>query len=399
MARLPLTVDRMRQAAASQTPEATPQRAAEPFAQEHEHPVVDARGMALTVLAFAAAIVLTRYMREVLIPFVLAGLVFYALDPIVDWLQRLRVPRTLGAGLALILVMAAAGGIAYRFQEQALEVIEELPAAARKMRAGWTAADTAEPSALEKVQDAARELEKTAAAAASGAPAPPGVDRVQVEEPLFRASEYLRWGSHGMITLLGQTALVLLLTYFLLVNDELLKRKLVENIGPTLTRKKITVQILNDIGSQIERFLLVQIFASAVVAIATGLALSWFGLRHAWIWGLAAGIFNVIPYFGPLVVSAGLGIVGFVQFGTVAEALGIAGLAFVITTVEGYWLTPALTGRVAQINRVAIFAGLLFWTWLWGVPGMLLAVPMLMAAKAVCDRIEELQPIGRMLGD
>ena len=202
-----------------------------------------------------------------------------------------------------------------------------------------------------------------------------------------------------MIALLGQTALVLLLTYFLLVNDELLKRKLVENIGPTLTRKKITVQILNDIGSQIERFLLVQIFASAVVAIATGVALSWFGLRHAWIWGLAAGILNVIPYFGPLVVSAGLGIVGFVQFGTVAEALGIAGLAFVITTVEGYWLTPALTGRVAQINRVAIFAGLLFWTWLWGVPGMLLAVPMLMAAKAVCDRIEDLQPIGRMLGD
>lgn len=202
-----------------------------------------------------------------------------------------------------------------------------------------------------------------------------------------------------MVALLGQTALVLLLTYFLLVNDELLKRKLVENIGPTLTRKKITVQILNDIGSQIERFLLVQILASAIVAIATGFALSWFGLRHAWVWGLAAGIFNVIPYFGPLVVSAALGIVGYVQFGTAAEALGIAGLAFIITTVEGYWLTPSLTGRVAQINRVAIFAGLLFWTWLWGMPGMLLAVPMLMATKAVCDRIEDLQPIGKMLGD
>ena len=356
--------------------------------------------MALTVLAFAAAIMLARYMREVLIPFVLAGLVFYALDPIVDWLQRLRVPRAIGAGLALLLVIAGAGATAYSFEDEALEVIVELPAAARKMRAAWAAnGETAEPSALEKVQDAARELEKTAAAAASGAPTPPGVDRVQVEEPLFRASEYLRWGSIGMITLLGQTALVLLLTYFLLVNDELLKRKLVENIGPTLTRKKITVQILNDIGSQIERFLLVQILASAIVAIATGFALSWFGLRHAWIWGLAAGIFNVIPYFGPLVVSAGLGIVGYVQFGTAAEALGIAGLAFIITTVEGYWLTPSLTGRVAQINRVAIFAGLLFWTWLWGMPGMLLAVPMLMATKAVCDRIEDLQPIGRMLGD
>ena len=397
MARLPLSIDRMRQAAASQLPESTPQEATEPFAEEHR---VNARGMALTVLAFAAAIMLARYMREVLIPFVLAGLVFYALDPFVDWLQRFRVPRAVGAGLALLLVIAGAGVTAYSFEDEALEVIEELPAAARKMRAAWAAnGETAEPSALEKVQDAARELEKTAAAAASGAATPPGVDRVQVEEPLFRASEYLRWGSIGMIALLGQTALVLLLTYFLLVNDELLKRKLVENIGPTLTRKKITVQILNDIGSQIERFLLVQILASVIVAIATGFALSWFGLRHAWIWGLAAGIFNVIPYFGPLVVSAGLGIVGYVQFGTAAEALAIAGLAFIITTVEGYWLTPSLTGRVAQINRVAIFAGLLFWTWLWGMPGMLLAVPMLMATKAVCDRIEDLQPIGRMLGD
>jgi predicted PurR-regulated permease PerM len=397
MARLPLSIDRMRHAAPSQLPEVNPLGTAEPFAEEQR---VNARGMALTVLAFAAAIMLARYMREVLIPFVLAGLVFYALDPIVDWLQRLRVPRAIGAGLVLLMVVAGAGATAYSFEDEALEVIVELPAAARKMRAAWAAnGETAEPSALEKVQDAARELEKTAAAAASSAPTPPGVDRVQVEEPLFRASEYLRWGSIGMITLLGQTALVLLLTYFLLVNDELLKRKLVENIGPTLTRKKITVQILNDIGAQIERFLIVQIFASAIVAIATGFALSWFGLRHAWIWGLAAGIFNVIPYFGPLVVSAGLGIVGYVQFGTAAEALGIAGLAFIITTVEGYWLTPSLTGRVAQINRVAIFAGLLFWTWLWGMPGMLLAVPMLMATKAVCDRIEDLQPIGRMLGD
>ena len=186
---------------------------------------MDARGLALTVLAVAAAIMLARYMRDVLIPFVLAGLVFYALDPIVDWLQRFRVPRGIGAGLALLLVIAAAGGTAYSFEDEALEVIEELPAAARKMRAEWANGKTAEPSALEKVQDAARELEKTAAAAASGAPTPPGVDRVQVEEPLFRASEYLRWGSIGMIAFLGQTALVLLLTYFLLVNDELLKRK------------------------------------------------------------------------------------------------------------------------------------------------------------------------------
>jgi predicted PurR-regulated permease PerM len=102
---------------------------------------------------------------------------------------------------------------------------------------------------------------------------------------------------------------------------------------------------------------------------------------------------------GPLIVTVGLGVVGFVQFGTAAEAASVAAVAFVITTIEGYWLTPALMGKVAQINRVAIFAGLLFWSWLWGVPGMLLAVPMMMVAKAVCDRVEDLQPIGTMLGE
>ena len=347
----------------------------------------------------AAAILLARYMQEVLIPFVLAGLVFYALDPMVDFLQRLRVPRVIGAGFALVLVIAATGATAYSLRDETLEVIEELPGVAQKIRATWAADNAAAPTAIEKVQDAAREIEETAAAASSTSATPRGVGRVQIEEPLFRASAYLRWGSIGMITLLGQAALILLLTYFLLVNDELLKRKFVESIGPTLTHKKVTVQILNEIGAQIERFLLVQIFTSVVVAVATGLTLSWIGLRHAWIWGLAAGVLNTIPYLGPLIVTAALGIIAFVQFGTVSAAVGVAGLAFVITTVEGYWLTPVLMGRVAQINRVAIFAGLLFWSWLWGVPGMLLAVPMMMVAKTVCDRVEDLQPIGTMLGD
>ena len=379
-------------------PAEEPAPSAEPTRARPRRAVVDAKGAALTILAITAAIFLTRYMQEVLIPFVLAGLVFYALDPLVDFLQRLRLPRLIGAGFALLLVVAMTVGLIYSLRDQALEVVEELPGAARKLQDLWSGgADT--PSALEKVQDAARELEETAAAAASAPPAPRGVGRVQIEEPLFRASAYLRWGSIGMLTLVGQAALILLLTYFLLVNDDALKRKLVESIGPTLSHKKITVAILNDISAQIERFLLIQILVSVVVTIATGFALSWMGLQHPWIWGLAAGIFNTIPYLGPLLVSVGLGVVGFVQFGTAGEAASVAAVAFAITTIEGYWLTPSLMGKAAQINRVAIFAGLLFWSWLWGVPGMLLAVPMMMVAKAVCDRVDGLQPIGNMLSE
>jgi predicted PurR-regulated permease PerM len=359
---------------------------------------VDARGLALTVLAVAAAILLARYMQEVLIPFVLAGLVFYALDPLVDRLQRLRVPRSVGAGLAVILVVGTTGFTVYVLLDDALKVVEELPVAARSLRARW-AADNA-PSAIEKVQNAAREIEETAAAASSpGAQAPAGVERVRIEEPAFAAADYVWWTSVGALTLLGQASLVLFLAYFLLVYDDLFKRKLVENIGPRLSQKKITVQILNDIAVQIEQFLLVQIFTSIMVGVATGVALWAIGLSHPWVWAIAAGVLNVVPYFGPLLVAAGLGVVGYLQYESIQAALGVAGLAMLITTIEGYWVTPALMRRVAEINRIAIFAGILFWSWMWGVPGMLLAIPMMVVVKAVCDRVEGLQPIGNMLGE
>jgi predicted PurR-regulated permease PerM len=361
---------------------------------------VDARGIALTVLAVGAAIFLARYMQDVLIPFVLAGLVFYALDPLVDRLERLRVPRALGALLAIALVVAAVGLTLYRIQDDLVSVIEGLPEAAREIREKLAAAPDEPPTTLDKVQDAARELEQTAAAATTPpAPTPTGVERVQIEEPAFRASEYVWWTSVGAAVLVTQAAFILFLAYFLLVYDDLFKRKLVENVGPRLAKKKLTVQILNDIAWQIERFLLVQILTCAVVGIVTGVALWWLGLNHPWVWGTAAGVLNIVPYFGPLVVTAALGVVAYLQFDTFNGAAGVMGIAFLITTIEGYWLTPALMGRVSEMNKIALFAGIVFWSWLWGVPGMLLAIPMMVVIKAVCDGVEDLQPIGRMLGE
>jgi len=358
----------------------------------------DTKGLALTVLAVAAAILLARYMQSVLIPFVLAGLVFYALDPMVDRLQRLRVPRVIGAGLALALIVGACSFVTYALMDDALRVVEELPEAARKVRTKWVNNIDHEPTAIDKVQDAARAIDDAAAAATAPDPAPKGVARVRIEEPVFRTSDYLLWSSVGAVSLLGQTALVLLLAFFLLVYDDLFKRKLVEN-GPTLGRKRITVQILNDIASQIEQYILVQLLTSLIVGVATGLALWAIGLANPWVWAVAAGVFNIVPYFGPLIVAAALGVVGYLQFESIEMALAVSGLAMLITTLEGFWLTPSLMGRVAEMNRIAIFAGIMFWSWLWGIPGMLLAIPMLMVTKVVCDRIDGLQPIGRMLGE
>lgn len=170
-------------------------------------------------------------------------------------------------------------------------------------------------------------------------------------------------------------------------------------MGPTFTKKKLTVQLLEDIADQIERFLLVQVFTSVLVGMVTWIALWWIGLNQPAVWGLSAGVFNSIPYFGPVIVTAGLGMIAFLQFGTLAMAAYVAGVALAITTLEGWLLTPALMSKIAQMNQVAVFAGLLFWSWMWGIWGMLLAVPIMMTVKAVCDRIEELQPVGKFLGE
>ena len=142
-----------------------------------------------------------------------------------------------------------------------------------------------------------------------------------------------------------------------------------------------------------------QVFTSVIVAVATSLALWWLGLEQAVIWGILAGVLNSVPYFGPLVVTGGLMVVAYLQFRTFDMTAYVAGIALAITTLEGWLLTPALMGRAASINPVAIFIGIIFWSWVWGVWGLILAVPMLMMLKAVCDRIEGLQPIGELLGE
>jgi predicted PurR-regulated permease PerM len=358
---------------------------------------VDVRNVALSLIALAVAIVLVRYMQDVLIPFVLGGLLFYALDPAVDWLQRCRVPRVAGAAVALGVFIAGAGSLTYTLQGQALTVIDRLPEGARKLRDVVRGPSTAAPGPLAKVNQAAQELQS----GPSSGPTPifDDVVRVQVEAPPFRASDYFWSGSMSALSFVNQIVMILFLTYFMLLSDDLYKRKLVEVVGPTLTKKKVTVQILEEIATQIERFLLIQVFTSTIVAVATGVALWAMGLQQAAIWGLLAGIFNSIPYYGPLLVTAGLSVVAFLQFGTLGMTLAVAGVSILITTLEGSLLTPTLMGHVAQMNSVAVFAGLLFWSWMWGAWGLLLAVPIMMVVKTVCDRIEDLEPIGRFLGE
>jgi predicted PurR-regulated permease PerM len=361
-------------------------------------PPLDVRSVALTVLTVLAVIVLLRYAQAMVIPIVLGVLISYALDPVVDRIVALKLPRSVAAALLLTVLTAGTGWLAYNLRSQVTDIVDQLPKAARRLRERMESSRPLPPSAIQQVQKAANELEKAANAAAPS-PAPPGVQRVQVESAPFNITDYLMSGSLGVATVVGQIVLILFLVYFLLASGDLYKRKLVKIAGPSLTKKKITLQILADIDRQIERFLIVQVFTSTVVAIGSWLAFRYLGLQQAAFWGIAAGVFNSVPYVGPVIVTGGTIAVAFLQFDNLRMALVIGVVSLAITSLEGFLLTPWLTSRAGRMNAVAVFVGILFWGWVWSVWGMLLAVPMLMAVKAVCDHVEDFQPVGELIGE
>jgi len=360
--------------------------------------LLDVRSAALTVLTVLASILVLQYAQEMIIPIVLGVLISYALEPFVAALTRLHLPRPLAAAIVLIGISASGGWLLYSLRTQVSAIVQQLPDGARRLRRLVENDRPTTATAMQQVQKAATELERAATSAAPPRPAS-GVQRVQVESAPINVGDYVMWGSLGIAAAVGQLVLILFLVFFLLSSGDMYRRKMVTIAGPSLAKKKVTLEILREVDRQIERFLMVQLFTSTVVAIATWAAFRALGVEQAAILGLFAGVFNSIPYFGPAIVAGGTAVIAFLQFGSINMALLVGGVSLAITSLEGFLLTPWLSGRAARMNAVAIFVGLLFWGWVWGVWGMLLAVPMLMVIKAVCDHVEDLKGVGELLGE
>lgn len=361
---------------------------------------INVRSFSLVLLTVLAVIFTLHWAKEVFIPLMLGVMISYALSPPVSFLEKWHIPRALGAAVLLLGIVGGTGYAVYSLSDDAARLIETLPGAAQKFRKTLNAEQGQSEGKIEKVQKAATQLES--AARETGAPppaAPSGVTRVQIEKPKINVKDYLWLGTLGAFAMAAQAGIVLFLSYFLLVSGNMFRRKLVIITGPTLSNKKITLQVLDDINGQIQRYLLVLVSTSILVGIVSWLAFTWVGLEHAAIWGIAAGVFNTIPYLGPVVVGGGTALVALFQFGTIDMALLVGGISLVITSLEGYLLTPWLTGRASRMSAVVVFVGVLFWGWLWGVWGLLLGVPILMIIKAICDRVDNLKPIGELLGE
>ena len=364
-----------------------------------EKSAVDIRSASLAVIAVLASIFALRWASAVIIPVMLGLTVSYALKPAVDALQRWGVHRALGAALVMGLVFGSVGWTLYRVSSEAGTLIESLPDAAKKVKSVWLTSQGRSESAIAKVQRAAAQLE--GAAQPDNVPAAvtrKGVTRVQIERPQFDIQDYLWTGTVGLATSIGQGVSVLFIAYFLLVSGDTFRRKMVKLTGPSLAKKKVTLQAMNEITAQIQRHLLVQVLMSLIVGVSTWLAFWALGVEHPEVWGVAAFALNFVPYIGSLAITGAAVLVGFIQFGNLDMALWIGGVSMALHAVTGYLVAPWLTSRTSRLNPVSVFVGVLAFGWLWGAWGLLLGVPILMMVKAVCDRVEDFQSVGELMG-
>ena len=362
------------------------------------HMPVSVKSASLLVLAVLASIFALRWAAQVCIPLMMSLLLTYALAPLIARAERWKISRWVSSAVVLIGLVSAMSWTTYSLSASASDLLDSLPVAAQKLREAVNTQKPNNTSALDSVQQAAAQLEQvTSENAKSGTSR--GVMRVAVERPRFNVRDYLWSGTVGLLGLAGQLVLVAFLTYFALGSGNTFRRKLVKISGASLQKKKITVQVLDDIRTNIERYLLVQIFVSAVVGIATGLTFWALGMDNAAVWGVFAAVTNLIPFTGAVAMMAASSLLAFMQFNSLQMALLVGGSSVFIHTLVAYLLLPWLTTRTNRIGPVVSFVALIFWGWMWGVWGLLLGVPIMMVVKSVCDKVEDLQGVGELLGD
>lgn len=364
------------------------------------------RSHATFVLAVIAVVLFLQWAQAVLIPITLSVFLSYALTPIVNWLQKkAKLPKAVGAAATLAVILGAVGWGLNSLQPEALDVLDIVPRAAQKFSIAIRGNPREPAGAVEKMKKAASEIEKVANTAtttttttttttSTTGPLP----RPTPDTSTFKVRDYVLMGTASFIAGMGQLVVVIALVYFLLVAGDSFRRTLIRISGDSLTKKKITVQILDEIDHQVQRYLLVQLVSSALLGFLAWVAFAWIGLDNALFWACVGGVLHLIPYIGPTAFVVIIALVAYVQFDTLEPVVMIVGATLVLVGVIGFLFVPWLTQRMGRINAVIVFVALLFWGWLWGVWGLLLGVPIVMAIKAVCERVEDLRPISEFLG-
>ena len=358
-------------------------------------PSAAGNSLALRIIAVVALIFLIDWAQSFFISLLLGILISYTLNPLVNALVRIHVPRLVGVCRVMLALISGIVFGSYALGGQAQAIVSQLPAAAGKLARTLAG----QRLNIDELRLAVSEMEK-AAASASSLPLPqPPATHVVIDPPKISLDSYLWAGSVSALGFMTEAAMVLFLSFFLLLSGDTFKRKLVKLTGPSLSRKRITVHLLEDINHSIQKYMFMLLVTNAMVGVMCWILFRWIGLENAGAWAVTAALLHLIPYFGPVLTAAATGMAAYLQFGSILLLLSVAGGSLAIATFVGIFVTTWMTGRIAKMNAAAVFISLLFWAWLWGVWGMLLSIPIIVIVKVVSEHVEQLESLAELLGE
>jgi predicted PurR-regulated permease PerM len=364
------------------------------------HTPVNVRGLALTLLAAVAFVFALKWAQNFFIPLIFGVFISYTLTPVVAWLERMKIPRIIGTSMLLLGLLAGAVVIANSLRSEFQSILVRLPEATHQLSQAIAKVQDGQPSTMRQMQMAATEIEKATNQATGVHPvsrrAPVAAEAAR---PAFKIQDWLWAGSMGIAGVIGQATMMIFLVFFLLLSGDSFKRKLVKITGPSLSAKKITVHILDGINKSIQNYMFMLLVTNILLALSLWIIFRWLGLENAGAWAVAAGCLHIIPYFGPLIIAVATGITAFIQFGSISGMLLVSGSSLLVATVVGTFITTWMTGKIAKMNAAAVFVGLLFWGWLWGIWGLLLGVPIIVMVRVVAEHVEGMESVAELLGD
>jgi len=344
----------------------------------------DIRSLALTGLFILSLFYTLYFMRGILLPLVLALLLSYLLRPIVRALARVKIAPPVSSALILISLIALAGYAISFLAPPMAGWLEKAPYSMKQLE--WKLLPLKKP--MEKVAQASGEIEKLATPAT---PAAPKQTMVEIRRHPIADTLVLRTPE-----VIVSGVLVLILLYFLLAYDGVFLGKLIK-LMPTLSDKKRAVTIASEIEGQVSRYLFTQTLINVGLGLAVGTTVGILGLRNPIMWGVMVAVFNFVPYLGALtgIICITLGAV--LSFDSLAYAMIFPAVYLFFATLEGNLITPLVMGRSLTLNPVMILLSLTFWGWMWGILGIILAVPILAAFKIFCAHIKPMDPIAEFL--
>jgi predicted PurR-regulated permease PerM len=343
---------------------------------------IEIRSLAITGLFVLAAFYTLYFGKEFFLPIVLAILLDFLLSPLIRTLRRAHIPEPLGAALVILALLGAAGGAVYGLSGPAREWVTRLPGSVREAQSRLQSLR----KPVEQVSKTAQQVEQATKMDNSKTPEVV-VKGPTVTERLFGTTQAILAGLLEVIILL----------YFLLAAGDLFLQKLIK-VLPQLRDKKKAVAIARETESSISTYLVTVALVNVGLGLAVAAVMYLLGMPNPLLWGALAGLAEFVPYLGATALVAVLGLAGLITFDQLGHALLVPGAYLAVNLVQSQFITPLVLGHRLTLNPVAIFVGLVFWWWIWGVPGAFIAVPLIATFKIFCDHIEALAPIGEFLG-